>query len=146
MFDTFTSASNNMQCASKILRKDIVNDFIKSVEYHKMNKYLIGNFTRILHNVAIFVFILFVLLVKIEEKEQIIVLLIILALIIISSMFFNGCLITVFEYKLTNIDVTPADCILRTIGYDATNENRKMSATIVVAVLFIILFFKYIYR
>jgi hypothetical protein len=101
----------------------------------------IGIIIRLFHSMLPVLPLLSVLFVS---KKLVLIHIIILIMIMILFYFFNGCLLSLLEYRLIKDNYSVADPYLKLILVEITNETRKKYT--IIAVIGILLYFIFVYN
>lgn len=121
----------------------MLDSIIHIIDYFGLNHKKTGEFIYYIHFILA---IIIGLIIFLSSDKRIILFFILLTILHnISYIYFNGCIITKLEYKLTNENYTIIDPFLKILNIKITGKNRHYMTLLVAGLTWIILICKIIY-
>ena len=125
-------------------KNKLINYQIKTIDYFKINRVLIGHWVRAFHyNSPIYLFIFMCLLPK-----KLCIFMLFFFFLFIFSLFilFKGCWISTLENKLLNDNINICDIFLDTLYVPITRKNRFIFTLCIGAIYTLLLILVFYYR
>ena len=131
-----TVSRNQIHENRKELRGNLVKSIINKARNFGISDNALGSTIRAIHY-SLPVICFMVILVGSYNKSLAVFIYLLIALV--AFLYFDGCFLSIIEYKLSNMDMNMVDPFLLVTGYERTNKNRYDCSLILAAIYLLIL-------
>jgi hypothetical protein len=137
--DIINNTKNDTINENETYQNKIINYIVDILRKTKLSDKTLGMFIRVNHFFCPFVIFFIVVFYCPYQHSYLIILFTFLQFFL--YYYFDGCFLSMVEYKLDKIDNTPVDFLLEIFNIEANNKNRKKYISIFGIVnLFLIIF------
>lgn len=137
-------SSKQIQEERKELRGKLVTSIINKARKLGISDNALGYSIRAIHYLSP---VLCFMIILVGSYNKSVAVFIYLLIALIAFLYFDGCFLSIIEYKLSNMDMNMVDPFLLVTGYERINKNRYncslILATIYLSILSIIFYIRF---